>query len=146
MGDGRVRWVEMDLKRPLTDAEAALVQIVCDGFDTGPWNLGPWDTRMRSEGRWAGLYVTRDLSTYDTDSLTRLVFAAHERCCRVEIDPAGPRGVRVCVSRRSREGGYSERHPTIETALATWRMPSDVQDRDAWVSAEAKRIRRETRP
>jgi len=62
-----------------------------------------------------------DLSTYDFDMLTRLVLLAHDRCVRACIRQGGPGGVKVCISARDREGGFSERHPTIEEALARFR-------------------------
>lgn len=63
-----------------------------------------------------------DLSTFDADKLTRLVFLAHDRCVRVEVTHSGPRMVRICIWQRdTREGSITERHPTIEQALATWR-------------------------
>lgn len=61
------------------------------------------------------------LSSFDFDKLTRLVLLAHERCIRVEVDSGGPRRVRIAIWRRQREGGMSERHPTIEQAIATFR-------------------------
>lgn len=63
------------------------------------------------------------LSTYDFDGLTRLVFMAHDACIRIEIMPSGPGLIGLTLYKRhQREGGISERHPTIEEALATWRM------------------------
>lgn len=63
-----------------------------------------------------------DLSTWDFDMLTRLVFLAHDRCVRVSIDSSGPRMVRIIVhQRRYREGDISRRHPTLEQAVEAWR-------------------------
>ena len=62
-----------------------------------------------------------DLSTFDTDRLTRLVFLAHDRCVRVEIQQGGPRTVKICIWKRIREGSIAYRHPTLEGALAKWR-------------------------
>ena len=62
-----------------------------------------------------------DLSTFDFDTLTRLVFLAHDSCTRVEISQGGPRAVKIAIWKRQRTGSIYERHPTIEDALKTWR-------------------------
>ena len=61
-----------------------------------------------------------DLSTYDWDTLTRLVFLAHDYGYRAEIQPA-MRYVRISIWRRDRSGSMTEGHPTLEGAVATWR-------------------------
>lgn len=60
-------------------------------------------------------------ATYDFDNLTRLVFLAHDYGLRVQLDARAPGYVRLMFHRRTRDGGYSERHPSIEAALADWR-------------------------
>jgi len=63
-----------------------------------------------------------DLSTYDFDGLSRLVFLAHDMCMRASVLSSGPRMVKVAVWKRDRRNGsFSEKHPRIETALAKWR-------------------------
>ena len=63
-----------------------------------------------------------DLATYDLDTLTRLVIAAHDECVRAEISSSGPRRVRVLLHPRyGREGDFSKRHPTIEQAILNYR-------------------------
>lgn len=65
---------------------------------------------------------TGKLATYDFDFLTRLVFLAHDKCVRAEVLPSGPGRVKIAIwKRHKREGSISERHPTIENALADWR-------------------------
>lgn len=62
------------------------------------------------------------LATFDFDGLTRAVFLAHDRMIRIELAPSGPGMVKICLHKRhKREGMMSERHPTIEEALATHR-------------------------
>lgn len=59
------------------------------------------------------------LATFDFDYLTRLVVLGHDRCIRVEITQGGPGMIGVALFRRhAREGRMSERHPTIEDAIA----------------------------
>jgi len=67
------------------------------------------------------LNTFQELSTFDYNSLTRLVFMAHDRCIRVAILPSGPGRVKIVIWQRERQGGVTERHPTIEDALRTWR-------------------------
>jgi hypothetical protein len=63
-----------------------------------------------------------DLSTFDFDVLTRLVIAAHDECVRASVCASGPNMVKIRVwPRFGREGNISERHPTIEKAIATFR-------------------------
>jgi hypothetical protein len=63
-----------------------------------------------------------DLSTFDFDMLTRFVFLAHDRCCRASVMSSGPRMVKLAIwQRHTRTGSTTERHPTLEAALASWR-------------------------
>jgi hypothetical protein len=63
-----------------------------------------------------------DLSTYDYDSLTRLVIAAHDACIRVTVSSSGPNMVKITLwPRDGREGSISDRHATIEQAIETMR-------------------------
>ena len=63
-----------------------------------------------------------DLSTFDFNTLTRLVFLAHDRCVRAEILNSGPNRVKIAIWKRyARTGSSTQRHPTIEEALKTWR-------------------------
>lgn len=70
-----------------------------------------------------------DMSTFDFDFMTRLVFLAHDRAVRASIMPSGPGRVKIAIWKRQREGRTSERHPTISEALTWWRKehPSEVQ-------------------
>jgi hypothetical protein len=62
-------------------------------------------------------------ATFDFDGLTRLVLLAHDRMIRVQLEPSGPRMIGFAMwKRHHREGGMSERHPTIEQAISLHRM------------------------
>jgi hypothetical protein len=61
------------------------------------------------------------LATFDFDTLTRLVIAAHDHCVRVEVTHSGPKMVKIYISQREREGDGFVRHPTIEEAIQTFR-------------------------
>lgn len=63
------------------------------------------------------------LATFDFDRLTRLVLLAHDRCIRVEIISSGPNRVGIAAwKRKTRNGSMSQRHPTIDEAIAVHRI------------------------
>lgn len=63
----------------------------------------------------------RNLSTFDSDELTRLAFLGHDHAIRVSVEAKYRRQFRLMFHRRKREGGVWERHPTIEAALEMFR-------------------------
>ena len=67
----------------------------------------------------------RSFATYDDNWLTKLVFMAHDRCIRVELQAAGHGNMRVILFKRAgRDGRMLERHPTLEHAIESFRNPS----------------------
>ena len=57
-------------------------------------------------------------ATYDFNYMTRAVLMAHDRCIRFAIEPSGPGMLGLVLHKRhSRDGGMSERHPTIDDAI-----------------------------
>ena len=62
--------------------------------------------------------VFGELATFDFDGLTRLVLLAHERCIRASVMTSGPGMIKIALHKRKRDGGMSERHPTIQDVLA----------------------------
>jgi len=75
-----------------------------------------------SNDAWFELRSHQALSTFDNQSLTRLVFLAHDLALRVEISPLSHQNLMIRI--HPREHGPAEfhkRHPTIEQALAAWR-------------------------
>lgn len=82
-----------------------------------------------------------DLSTFDGDTLTILVFAAHLCRVRVTIRPANFRYLEILFHPRKAEGGISERHPSLEQMLERMRtyIPDDAPicvSRDAMLEAD----------
>lgn len=69
---------------------------------------------------WMVKHDRGDISTYDFNDLTRLVLMAHRDCYRASIDTHGPRALKIMIWKRKREGSISERHPTIEQAIASF--------------------------
>lgn len=67
----------------------------------------------------------RSFATYDDNWLTNLVFMAHDRCIRVELQAAGHGNMRVILFKRAgRDGRLMERHPTLEDAIVGYRQSS----------------------
>jgi hypothetical protein len=68
-------------------------------------------------------------STFDSDTLTRLVFLAHDRAIRVEFRSSSPYRIKLVFWRRKREGGIMERHPSLDQAIAMHRRFFDEDGR-----------------
>jgi len=74
--------------------------------------------KKQSATRWE-VSMPDGISTFDFDTLTRLVIAAHKYAVRVSIHASGPRLVKIVLCARKRQGDIYERHPTIEEAIKT---------------------------
>lgn len=64
----------------------------------------------------------KDLSTFDNGLLTSLVILCHDRAIRCQISARSNKGIELMFHQRSRDGGISERHPTIEEAIQRVRV------------------------
>ena len=71
--------------------------------------------------KWGSGFLVEDfagMATFDFSGLSRFVVMCHDKCIRGEIKPSSPRSMKVCIwKRQGREGGMSDRHPTIETTI-----------------------------
>lgn len=69
----------------------------------------------------------RDLSTFDFDELTKLVFLCHEARIRCSVAPAGPRMLRLSFWQREATGDFATRHPDLDEAVVQFRayLPPD---------------------
>ena len=65
--------------------------------------------------------IHSQLSTFDYDTLTRLVIGAHDYAIRVELNNGGPQAIKLMLHPRQREGIICQRHPTIEAAIQSFR-------------------------
>jgi len=86
---------------------------------------------IQESGEWCDCAVntSQDLSTFDWDVLTRLVFAAHDACVRVEIAPSGPGRVKIMLwARNTRTGGFARRHPTLGEAVEEHRKEWKLEE------------------
>lgn len=63
----------------------------------------------------------QSLSTYDNDLLTQLVILCHDRTLRCSISGNAYKYLELMFHQRQRDGGYFERHPTIEDAILNHR-------------------------
>lgn len=89
-------------------------------FYKGSWRF-PAPIKRQGTG-WGMLCAPgENLSTYDDDKLTRLVFMAHRDAYRVHIESAGML-MRIVINKRVLDADkkYYERHPSIEEALDNW--------------------------
>lgn len=105
-------------KRWMNDDQWECALLLCDlmrGFHHVPKEIKPFGYGIATS-------IYSGISTFDFDLLTRAVFLAHDRCIRLEILSSGPGMLKLALHRRHKREGYiSERHPTIEQALADWR-------------------------
>ena len=65
-----------------------------------------------------------DLATWDFNTLTVLVLAAHQHCVRVEISSSGPGMVKILFHDRYRGDSDSRHwdiHPTIDEAVKSYK-------------------------
>lgn len=90
------------------EAIAPLHNLYRAGMNTLPdRGIEPWGDGVR-------VRLRMSLSTFDTDRLTRLVKAAHQHRCRVEIGPHSFHHIEITVHPRSETGELYSRHPGME--------------------------------
>jgi len=71
-----------------------------------------------------GVCITqkRSMATFDGDWLTKLVFLAHSRCIRAELQAGGHGRLRVILHKRAgRDGRLMHRHPSLLEAINDFR-------------------------
>jgi hypothetical protein len=106
-----------DKRLPMTIEEAT------DFFEELYYGTHHFPNKIKAFGSGWSMNHFGDLSTYDGNLLTRLVFLAHDKCYRAEIQHSSSKYcLKICIWKRYvREGSIEKRHPTIETALDKWR-------------------------
>jgi hypothetical protein len=108
------------LPDPLNEFQAKVAMIlgmVFNGIHNAPidWHRGYWAHDA------ATLTLTSDggrFSTYDFDKLTVLVLLCHAAAIRGGLQAGGFRSLALSFHERRRDGSMSERHPTIDQAIA----------------------------
>lgn len=115
------------IRRPetLSPFQRSAVSLLAEGFGTGIYNVSVnWETVDWDFGCGVCFVIGhRGLATWDFSELTRLVLGAHDRCIRLDIDARARGYLALKMWPRKREGNISERHPTIEQAIAYFRGP-----------------------
>ena len=99
--------------------------IVADLLDTLFYGLYHIEREARRV-KWSDTHcievtLRMDLATWDFAHLTRLVFLCHDYCLRGEMSAAAFNYIRLTFHQRLREGNISQRHPTLEQAVSSWR-------------------------
>lgn len=77
-----------------------------------------------------------DWSTYDYDTLTKLVFCAHHYCVRVELNPLPGGNMLLLFFNRDRSVDMFERHATLDEAVTSFKKM--VTDPEYGVPASVK--------
>lgn len=74
---------------------------------------------LKSNGSGISYSVGARLSTFDSDSLTRLVILSHQRCIRASVSPSrDERSLVIALHKRAgRDGPMHSRHPTMDDAI-----------------------------
>lgn len=91
-------------------------RLLCEVF--GGAHHVQWPSFKWLKHGWSASYMFYgDCSTWDFNTLTRLVVAAHAHAVRVEIVNGGPRRLKLYLHPRTREGRSDQRHPTLADAL-----------------------------
>jgi len=75
-----------------------------------------------SNNSYIEMVICGELATWDFNKLTRLVVLCHDKCVRLSISGASNNFLRLMFHKREREGGFSERHPTLEYQVEQIRM------------------------
>lgn len=122
-------WVEAHLKRKLTPFQARVAEIVgiigSNAYNAPvKWEKVDWEYGGRAV---SVVWGNGHMSTFDFMPLTTLVFLCHDARIRLEIGPAGPRGLRLNFWQRRDRGSISSRHPDLDEAFADHRewLPAD---------------------
>lgn len=99
-----------------TESQEACIALLED-FAGGRHHL----PKIKEFGRGVCVNYRGDLSTFDSDKLTRLVILAHKRAIRIEIGSSGPGMVKIIAHKRQHGDRatlrFHERHPTLMEAI-----------------------------
>ncbi len=101
--------------------------VIMDESLGGIHNLGIKFDKVEIDKRYFICVISKGLATYDFNSLTSLIFSAHDHCVRVELNPKSSWGhYQLMFHNRKRKEkdekiSISEDHPTLEQAVEMWR-------------------------
>src|SRR4051812_35405006 len=74
-------------------------------FDSAAMKKVEWSNTVFIELKLSKFFSIGQLSTFDFDSLTRLVFLAHDHCIRASIAPCNPQHLSIVFHPRSGRDG-----------------------------------------
>jgi hypothetical protein len=112
-------WVESNCQIKCSEFGKTVAQILGIAW-SGVYHMSRTfkKTNWKSERAIEVIVDFPQLSTWDFARLTDIVIMCHDACIRFEVEPHAFRSMRMWFHRRDvREGGMSERHPTIEQAI-----------------------------
>ena len=121
-------WIKSSFKvemSPLGEAVADLLGVLYQGIyhiDSARLKKVDWS----NDHHIAIVLPSNGFATVDFGRLTHLVILCHDRLIRCEIKGKSPWGYMELMfhARKSRTGKLSERHPTIEDAIKSYRAAS----------------------
>lgn len=120
-------WMSRHIRRELNEFEKKVVDIigmVGGGIYNAPINPSKVDWNYGS-----GISVVwqREMSSWDFNQLSLLVFLCHTARIRVQIEGCGPRNMRLSFWQRKSSGDMAVRHPDLAEAVASFEeyLPKD---------------------
>lgn len=118
------RWLEANLKRKLTPYQhrvANVIGIVAGGIYNAPINWKSADFDLAGRRGVAVNWMMGEFATTDFNALTMLVFLAHEERIRIAVKPITTRYMKILFFERKADGNNSQRHPSLDEAIADFR-------------------------
>lgn len=108
------------MSEPLRPVEQKAKAVLAAGY-YGIHHVPYWHRRREWGPDGVRVSVFGDMATFDFDTLTRLVVAAHDQCVRLRVMSGGPNMLTLGFTDRVRDGLVYDRHPTMEEALVRCR-------------------------
>jgi hypothetical protein len=122
-------WVKLSLNRDLSPFGESVADLL------GEWVQGIYhlDHKMLSKTNWSdNKYISinyrGDLSTYDNNGLSKLVFLAHWLCIRVEINPCNFKYIKISFSPRERGNDIYKNHPKLDESVDHFKNIMERED------------------
>lgn len=121
------------MKRQLKNSTEEFPLIACKAFVIldeslgGIYNLNIKLDKVEINKYFFSCVISKPLATYDMNSLTTLIFSAHDHCVRVELNPKSSWGYYELVFHNRTRKQADEKlsitkdHPTLEQAVEMWR-------------------------
>lgn len=119
-------WIESGAKKPVSEFGKAVASILGRVW-RGIYHLESVLKSDWSSERMIEVLVFGSLDSFDFDYLSSLVILCHDACIRVEVNPCNFHYLKLRFHpRKGRNGGMSQRHPTIDEAINSARRQRTV--------------------